>query len=902
MITEIHPALSTQPTEQRCATTRQSILLLVCLLTAILLIPGQSRAQEKKRVLILHSYHQGNMWTDDENSGILSVIGANRPGFQIETEYMDTKKIADNRYIGQLFDIYSRKYRTIHFDAIIASDDNAFFFLRDNRDRLFPGTPVVFCGVNFFKPSYLVGVKGFTGVNEDADLKGAIDTALALHPDTREVVLITDGTETGQKISEHFREIIPGYHDRVAFRLLDNLEMGKIQEIVSALKPGSLVLFTFFFRDSAGVFYDYYESNELITGKAQVPVYVTWNYSMGHAVGGLMVNGFDQGRVAGEMTLRILKGEPVDSIPVVMESPNRYIFDYRQMVRFGISPAQLPKGSTIINQPPYFYEINKSTARSILGGVCLLGIASAVFLVNLRKRRKAEAAFQDSEKNYHTLVNNLRVGVYRSASDLWNGSYLEANPAMVSIFGFDSAEEFLKIPAAELYLNPEERRIFIDEVLAQGYVKDREIAMKKKDGSAIIVSCTTTANYNDQGEVQWLDGVMEDVTVQKSLEEMLRQSQKMEAIGTLAGGVAHDFNNILTSMMGYADLIKNMTDENDPRYRYVNNILTSAEKAASLIKGLLAFSRKQVINPRPVDLNMIIRNVESLLRRIVGDDVEMVIELAYESLIVFADINQMEQVLMNLTSNARDAMPYGGTLTIATRRVSVLPDDLPGSPASLSGTVALLNVTDTGIGMDQVTQQKIFEPFFTTKDIGRGTGLGLSMIYGTVRQHGGEIKVFSEVGKGSSFSFYLPLYAGTPQAPASESGTVEPVRGGNETILVAEDNPDVRNLVVNVLTTAGYRVIEAVDGNDAVQKFTDSAADIDMLLVDVVMPKLSGTEAVDGMRALKPDVKVLYISGYTDEVIDKKGISDTTVNFISKPLSGTVLLMKIRSIFDSSGD
>jgi two-component system, cell cycle sensor histidine kinase and response regulator CckA len=902
MMTEINPALFPQPARQCCATIRLIALLLACLLGVILLIPGQSRAQEKKRVLILHSYHQGNMWTDDENSGILSVIGANRPGFQVETEYMDTKKIADDRYLGQLLDIYSRKYSTIHFDVIIATDDNAFFFLRDNRDRLFPGTPVVFCGVNFFKPSYLDGVKGFTGVNEDADLKGAIDTALALHLNTREVVLITDGTETGQKISERFRELIPSYHDAVEFRILDNLEMGKIREIVADLKPGSLVLFTFFFRDSAGVFYDYYESNELITGKASVPVYVAWNYSMGHAVGGLMVNGFDQGRVAGELTLRILNGEPVDSIPVVMESPNRYIFDYKQMARFGISPANLPKGSTVINQPPSSYAISIKTARTLLGSACILGIAAAAFLVNIRSRRNAEAAFRASEKNFHTLVNNLRVGVYRSASDLWHGSYLEANPAMLLIFGFESAEEFLKVPAADLYQNPEERQVFIDEVLAQGYVKDREIAMKKKDGSTIIVSCTTTANYNEQGEVQWLDGVMEDVTVQKSLEDKLRQSQKMEAIGTLAGGVAHDFNNILTAMMGYADLIKNMTDENDPRCRYVNNILTSAEKAASLIKGLLAFSRKQVISPSPVDLNRVIRNVESLLRRIVGDDVEMVTDFANEPLIVFADNNQMEQVLMNLVSNARDAMPHGGTLTITTQRTSVLPEQLSGSTDSLMGTVALLKVTDSGEGMDQATSQKIFEPFFTTKDIGRGTGLGLSMIYGTVRQHGGEIKVFSEVGKGSTFSLYLPLYVGTPQAPAPDFVAVQSVKGGSETILVAEDNPDVRSLVVNVLTTAGYTVIEAVDGDDAMQKFTAYAADIDLVLVDVVMPKMSGKQAVDGMRVLKPAVKVLYVSGYTDDVINRKGIRDQAVNFISKPLSGTNLLKKLRSIFDCADD
>lgn len=371
-------------------TSFRFILLLAFFTTVLLVSIADARGDSKKRVLILHSYHQGNKWTDDENRGILSVIGSNRPGFQIETEYMDTKKISDDRYVKQLFDMYSRKYQKTHFNVIITTDDNAFFFLRTYRDRLFPGSPVVFCGVNFFKPSYLTGIKGFTGVNEDADLKGAIDIALRLHPGTNEMVLITDATETGQRISEHFRKVIPSYQGSVQFRILDNLEMERIRDIVRSLKPGSVVLFTFFFRDRKGTFFEYYESNELITGEASVPVYVAWNYSMGHAVGGLMVNGFDQGRVAGELAQRVLSGEPVDSIPVVMESPNRYIFDYTQMARFGITYSDLPTGSTIMNAPASFYQVNKRMVWVLLSGLIVMTGTVIVLLINIRKRRRAE--------------------------------------------------------------------------------------------------------------------------------------------------------------------------------------------------------------------------------------------------------------------------------------------------------------------------------------------------------------------------------------------------------------------------------------------------------------------------------------------------------------------------------
>ncbi|MFH2059367.1 MAG: ATP-binding protein [Pseudomonadota bacterium] len=871
---------------------------LCCLAVLTLFAPAESWSQTKKRVLILHSYNQGNKWTDDENKGILEIMGATRPGFQIEIEYMDTKKIADDYYFRQLFDIYTRKYKKIHFDVIISTDDNAFFFLLNYRDILFSGSPVVFCGVNFFKPSYLSKVKGFTGVNEDADLKGAIDTALALHPKTREMVLITDATETGQRISEYFKELIPLYHNKIAFSILDDMEMGQVQDIVSNLKPGALVLFTFFFRDQKGLFFDYYESNELITGKAKVPVYVAWDYSMGHAVGGLMVSGIDQGRVAGNIAHRILKGESADSIPVVMESPNRHIFDYNQMTRFNIKPSDLPQGSTIINEPSSLYAINKYTVWSVLGGFLVLSGLVIFLQVNMNKTKKAKAAYLASEKNYHTLVSNLRIGIYRSSKDLCHGNFLEANPAMVSLFGFDTHKEFLAVPIVSLYQNPEDRKVFLDELFKKGFVKDREIAMKKKDGTPITVSCTTTLQYDDNGGIQWLDGVMEDISLQKNLENQLRQAQKMEAIGTLAGGVAHDFNNILTVIMGYTEIIKLMTEEDDSRWEYFNHILDCSEKAASLIKGLLAFSRKQIISTKPVELKLIIQNVESILRSTLGEDIELVTHFVDEPLTILADSNQIEHVLMNLATNARDAMPSGGMLSISTKRVEVTVENLSSCDVSDPGIYALISVSDTGEGMNMVTQQKIFEPFFTTKAMGRGTGLGLSMIYGTIKQHNGEIKVYSELGKGTTFKIYLPLFSGKTETLDASFRETQQLQKGFETILVAEDNQDVRELVVDTLTKSGYRVIQAVDGEDAVRQFIKYAKEIDLILLDVVMPKLNGKEAVEKITDLHPGVKVLYMSGYTADVIHKKGILDEQVNFIFKPLSLTVLLKKIREIID----
>jgi signal transduction histidine kinase len=611
-----------------------------------------------------------------------------------------------------------------------------------------------------------------------------------------------------------------------------------------------------------------------------------------------MVSGTDQGRVAGELALRILQGEPVDSIPVVMESPNRYLFDYAQMARFNLKPSDLPSGSTIMNEPPSFYAINKLAVWAVLCVFASLSILIIALMVNISKRKKAEDAFHASKQNYHTLVNNLRVGVYRSSGDLWHGSYLQANPAMLSIFGFDSVDEFASVPAASLYQNPQERQVFLDEVLAKGYVKDREIAMKTKIGQPIIVSCTTTVQYDDKDGIKWLDGVMEDVTQQKNLEDQLRQAQKMEAIGTLAGGVAHDFNNILTALMGYTDIIRKMTPETDPRWQHLRHIYTSAGKAASLVKGLLAFSRKQVLSPKPLDLNHIVIDIESLLKRILGEDVELTTHLADEPLTIFADSNQMEQVLMNLATNARDAMPSGGMISIATERIDISPENLAAFELSKPGTYALLSVSDTGDGMDAVTQQKIFEPFFTTKEVGKGTGLGLSMIYGTIKQHRGEIKVYSELGKGTVFKIYLPLHTDNVDKSIPAQHEARPVRGGKETVLVAEDNAEVRGLITNALSAHGYSVLQAIDGEDALLQFNEHATNVDLVIIDVIMPKLNGRETVQKMLAQKPGLQVLYMSGYTADVIHTKGIIDRDVDFISKPLSSALLLRKVRELLD----
>jgi signal transduction histidine kinase/CheY-like chemotaxis protein len=386
------------------------------------------------------------------------------------------------------------------------------------------------------------------------------------------------------------------------------------------------------------------------------------------------------------------------------------------------------------------------------------------------------------------------------------------------------------------------------------------------------------------------------------LGEQLRHAQKMEAIGTLAGGIAHDFNNILTAIYGYSILLKLKLDENNPLCHEVENIISAAERAANLTKSLLAYSRKQPIDLRPVNLNELIKDVKKLLTRLISEEIEFSLNLIEKDLIVMVDPGQMEHVLFNLATNARDAMPNGGTLTITSEYVElkqncVSNNNFVSNNKEKTNKYALLTVSDTGIGMNNEILEKIFDPFFTTKEVGKGTGLGLSMVYGIIEQHKGFIDVSSEPDKGAKFKIYLPLIMMTVEDKITEKIPI--IRGGRETILIAEDDHEVRKLSKYILKEYGYNVIDVMNGSEAVRSFKKNQEDVHLLLFDVIMPKKNGNDAYQEIKKIKPDIKVLFISGYDYNIIRKQGGFEEGINFISKPVSPFFLLKKVRETLDA---
>jgi PAS domain S-box-containing protein len=388
-----------------------------------------------------------------------------------------------------------------------------------------------------------------------------------------------------------------------------------------------------------------------------------------------------------------------------------------------------------------------------------------------------------------------------------------------------------------------------------------------------------------------------DITERKKLEEQLLQAQKMESIGLLAGGVAHDFNNILTAISGYGQILRDNIATDDALLREsITQVLKASERAAELTRGLLAFSRKQIVNPQPVHIDTLIVNTGKLIRRIIGEDIEFRTEFSGKKLFVMADPGQIEQVLMNLATNARDAMPRGGRLSISTKRVMINGGSEALYDLSAPGKYALISVSDSGGGIDKKSMERLFQPFYTTKEVGKGTGLGLSIVYGIIKQHKGAVMVSSEAGLGTTFNIYLPLI--DKCAGDEESEMTPAITGGTETILVAEDEFIVGEYLKILLGKAGYRVMVAGDGEEALAMF-EAHDDISLVLSDVVMPKKNGVEILMEIKKRKPGIKVIFISGYSAEFIRKMGIIEDGVDYIAKPFEKNHLLRKIREILDS---
>jgi PAS domain S-box-containing protein len=522
-------------------------------------------------------------------------------------------------------------------------------------------------------------------------------------------------------------------------------------------------------------------------------------------------------------------------------------------------------------------------------------VAIMAAVADTGEQKRVERELMQSEQRFRTAFEGAIIGMCLVATD---GRFLTVNRSLCDMLGY-TASELTALNHFDI-THPEdvERRRAWSESLLRGEPcpSSMEFRCLHRTGRIVWAQVSKFLFRDNDGTPLYFVNQVQDITERKSLENQLRHSQKMEAIGTLTGGIAHDFNNILTAIIGYGSLLEMRLAEDDPLRPFVEHILTAGERAAGLTQSLLAFGRKQTIEPQLVDLNAIVFEVEKFLLRLLREDIDLRTSVANEVYTVMADAGQIEQVLMNLATNARDAMPDGGVLAISTGLACLDREFTATHGYGVPGRYAVIAVSDTGVGMDEETRLRIFEPFYTTKEVGKGTGLGLSIAYGIVKQHSGFVTCYSEPGKGTTFRIYLPAVDASADPLPLEAIEIPPA--GTETILLAEDDEQVRALTRELLERFGYRVIEAVDGRDALVQFAAHQAQVRLALLDVIMPGRNGRDAYHDMKKLAPDLKVLFTSGYSADIFQRGEIADAGLPFICKPVVPSELLKAIRRALD----
>jgi two-component system, cell cycle sensor histidine kinase and response regulator CckA len=514
------------------------------------------------------------------------------------------------------------------------------------------------------------------------------------------------------------------------------------------------------------------------------------------------------------------------------------------------------------------------------------------------EHKRYEEALRRSEARSRSLILSAAFGICRCTL---GGRFLDVNPALINMLGYESVEDLLKRNARrEIFVSPQELDRLAEDCRRSGSLNGVEVQWRRKDSRVIIVRLSGCAAISSDEPEEVLELIAEDITDRRQLEEQLRQAQKMDAVGRLAGGVAHDFNNLLMVINGYTEVLLEQLEKGSSMHHKVQSIQQAADRAATLTRQLLAFSRKQLLELKVVDVNTIVGDMERLLRPLIGENIELLTRLSSQTGRTRADAGQLEQVIMNLVVNAKDAMPDGGKLTVQTADVTVRPE-FSEHRFIHPGRYAMISVSDTGHGMDKETQSRIFEPFFTTKEKGKGTGLGLSTVYGIVKQSSGYVFAQSEPGAGTTFYVYLPRVEDSAEelSPAKSHQTEA---GGCETVLLVEDEESVRELVRVTLTSRGYKVLEAENGECGLRIAEEFKQHIDILITDVVMPGIGGRELAKTLLSLRPGISVLYLSGYTEDAVVAPGALGPGTAFLQKPFTLQNLAKKVREVLRSRSE
>jgi two-component system cell cycle sensor histidine kinase/response regulator CckA len=862
------------------------------------------------RILYINSYHPGYKWSDNIEKGLTKSLELSPKQLEISVEYLDSKRFPEQDFDLQANSI-EKKYSGYNHNIVVVSDNAAFSFVKEYKEKLFPDIPLVFCGYNDFKPDVLEDISNVTGVNEEMNIDELIEIAIEVQPNVKTLAFILSTVDIGDQLKCEKVEtfVIPKYQDQYDIVVLKNAPISEIKEKLATLPlESALFLMGQTSEQQNGHSISPIESGRLISAVSPIPVYTLWDFHMNKGVlGGLVLKGADQGKAAAEMVLQILNGINADSIPVILKSPTRKIFDYSIMERFNIPIDILPENSDVINKPASFYEEYKAYVWTAIIIFSILLILILFLSINILKRRKVERELRKQQDKLEQLVKEIKQEKHsteeflNSAPGLFylyneNWELVRWNSNFNTYTGYTD-DELMGKNAIDLFHDSDQDMIrqSMSRVIVTGQML-AEADMIIKSGEKMPLALTGKRIEVD-GKY-YMCGIGIDISDKRMLEKEVQQSQKMEVLGSLAGGIAHDLNNVLGALIGFSDLIKeDILDNKIPEIDYVDNIITASERAVGIVRQILMFSRREETKRVPTQLKSVVREVIKLMERTIPKSIIIKQDLNTEPLTVLADLNQVHQVIMNLCTNAVHAMrDTGGELLVILDNKEINKEDLPKGKNCFPGIYECVKIQDTGTGINDEVLKDIFNPFFTTKAQGEGTGLGLAVVSKIIESHKGFITVNSKLGEGTVFEICIPV---TDQLQAySTLDEKEDLPGGNETILVVEDEPQLREATVVALTRLGYSVISADDGVEGLELFNSHIDDIALLLTDFAMPRMTGIQMSEKIKEIAPDLPIILCTGYSD------GINSTLIpqyvfnGFLHKPLRIRNIARIIRHLFD----
>ena len=868
------------------------------LLLAASALPGPAwGGSAKKSILYLNSYHHGYQWSDSIFEGIRAGLNESPYIIDLQVEYLDAKKYNTAPVIEGLFEVFRRKFASEHYDVVIVSDDDAFNFALQFRPKLFPGVPIVFSGVNDLEP-HEIAVGNLTGVVESFDLAGTIDAVLRLHPDKRRMVVIGDESTAGRAIKKQIEALVPLYRDKLRVDYWIQIDLAEAQKRVTSLPNDTFLFFIPYYQIIGNRTYTAEEVMNALYQHSRVPIYTSWAFLLGHgAVGGSMLSGQKHGRTAAGMALQILKGTPPSAIPVATAPTGDYMFDYQVMRQLGISEDMLPKDSTIINAPKGFYELSKELFWTIIVSFLLLVVTLVFLVLTMMGRRRVEHKIKDQLTFQETLMDTNPQLV--SWKDL-NFRYLGANRTFANFFGLDDPDEVIGKTTRDVIgdLDYVQWSQSADVAVINNREAFRKVRRRLTDhqGNVAWIEVNKVPLRDQSGKIVGILSTAENITRELDLEKQLLQSQKMEAIGTLAGGIAHDFNNILTSIINSTELAIGDVPADSQTASDLERALKAARRGGRVVKQILAFSKPSQEGFRPTDLTSVITEVIGLMEVSLPGNIELRSHISPDAGIILADPTQLYQAAMNLCTNAFQALrEQGGRLQIRLER-SILNQEEAQALNLKEGCHVQLTVSDDGPGIPAEIIDKIFDPFFSTKDKTEGTGLGLAVVHGIVKAHQGGVKVESEPGRGTTFRLYFPVV----DAVSEKFEERRQIPGAkNCRILFVEDDEDQLHTAPRILREAGFSVTAAGTPQQALDLVAADRQAFDLVITDYDMPGINGIELLDQIHAMNPVIPFLLVSGREDAM--KAAIAYPSIRRVFiKPYDKFELISTINTILEKT--